>query len=268
MERNIKEINEKLNEMQEAWFNDIAKKIYDSYTETKYSLSSPFYSRLLNNHNNNKRIVMIVGQEVGAWSEYKENDKWNNPEKSSRWSAYWTLLKQGKTIENIKSIMDIDDDFTSKKHKNSPFWNFINKFDGNKYTIFWTNLDKVHSNSFLTSYSKKSNDFYIFKDKLKELNEKFIYNNKELSILQHEIEIVKPDIVIFTTGSNNVYVSSMEKALDIKLNYAPTYSKQHTNLNDALKVIENTNYFWTYHPKFLSISGLWYNVIDEIKKHI
>ena len=98
------------------------------------------------------------------------------------------------------------------------------------------------------------------------LNEKISPYN--MSLLQIEIDILKPDIVIFAVGPNNPYFRALHYAFDLNegtLNdYFPTAENPCKEISQILGL--DMPAYWTYHPNFLSRNGLFKRVIEEITR--
>ena len=81
------------------------------------------------------------------------------------------------------------------------------------------------------------------------LNQKLPHSNKTL--LQKEIEVLKPNAIVFITGPS--YVVTMEKALGLRENtlaeYKPTIDNGCVDITNIVHTEIPT--FWTYHPRFI-----------------
>ena len=84
-------------------------------------------------------------------------------------------------------------------------------------------------------------------------------------MLENEIDIVKPDMVLFVTGPN--YKESMEYQLS---NYKEIFGDNIPNINKEDNEIVDGNekdgikYFWTYHPVYLSRIKMKDKVIEAL----
>lgn len=241
MERDINNINAKLRECQAEWFNNICKpwlakggeRPEDMKNWTKscfgeiaeYSFSQPFFTGV---NDIKKPLIMIVGQETNGWGDISEfsidvgEAKWNINNSQER-----TIYYLKKNIELSVST--------------STFWKFIIELKKeHRFSLCWNNLDKIHyiiHNA--TKRKRDTNCIKLYSNDEKTLNNK-IGSNKTL--MQQEIDIIKPDLIIFLTGPN--YKDSMETALQIKLAKIPDKN------NEPIVAIDK-NKIWTYHPSFL-----------------
>lgn len=114
--------------------------------------------------------------------------------------------------------------------------------DENDINVCWNNIDKVY-------YSRGNSDY---KGTLTYEGEEYLsapYGVREdkKSLLQREIEIAKPDALLFVTGPQ--YYISMAKAFNI----SPNVLKGKLNKNSRIVDIRSDlgidiPAFWTYHP--------------------
>lgn len=165
----------------------------------------------------------------------------------------------GYETEAKKSMLFTLEFQSNRFYDNAPFFSFpysfcasINDCDNEKYSkksyLAWVNLIEF---SFETS-SKKP------------LNEKAqsIIDN-EFNILEEEIKIINPDIVLFLTGPNyDNYIKNQLKGVEFKTveNY---HIRQFARVeHEALP----KNSFRIYHPVYLRRSGLESEYLERLKK--
>jgi len=177
--------------------------------------------------------VMIFGQETNDWGNDFQND-----------------------IEYIQSIYD---GFFTTKHCFSyagQFWNGISRFlkkldEKNKekpIEFIWNNVVKIGK-----SGGKGMPPEYIYQ-----------IEKNHFSILSKEIEILKPNIVLFLSGPYRDYI------LRNQFENIEFESIENYGLKQLAKVkLENVEYaFRTYHPNYLwrvGINNYFDTIIDEIK---
>lgn len=264
-----KNVNKLLLEEQKYWVDNILRDYWNiiinnemSCTPTNKILSHPFYMGLTDEYINNldvKKRVMIVGQEamgygllcdgtakygfVASCNPKKCEESTNEPQNSQEWAKAY-LIKQLQKI-NIplpacykKAI----------KSNSSPFWKFLRTLNDN-FVLCWNNLDKVYFAEIgkLSEKAEERLSVPYSKD-----------NEKEKSLLQREIEIADPDMVVFVTGPK--YCKSMSVAFGLKNNKLkdkiPSSTNILTDITETINVKSHTtkNYipiYWTYHPNFL-----------------
>ena len=87
----------------------------------------------------------------------------------------------------------------------------------------------------------------------------FEYKGKKISLVKREIEIARPDVVIFATGPS--YALSMAIALDYEYPKKPINSIKNIHLRqaDPVKELDSIKLddkiikvLWTYHPGYLT----------------
>lgn len=254
MFESVKEINKtnsNLIEMENTWYNTVAKDYVEKYNN-KYltkQLSLPFYPGLSLNCVG-KKIVMIVGQETRNHGLYQKYDK--------KW--------QNSSLEVINWAIETTEKNISSQNGRSHFWNCVRDVYKCGLFPYWTNIDKFHK------YNKEYTVALTGKQEVK-FNEAFLFNGKKQSIIQHEIDIVQPDLIVFLTG--NDYCKTMAKALynenkSYLIEKAPDFDKKKFV---CLNIKNNILTLWTHHPRTmqrekLNTNGNWGGIIDEIKLYL
>ena len=224
------EVNQKLLKLFESKWEAV-NKVYDALQEEEewavlhLVCVPPNYEKM-------KYKILIVGQENNGY---------------------------GYETEPKKSMLFTLDFQSNRYYDNAPFFSFpysfcasINDCDNEKYSkksyLAWVNLKEF---SFETS-SKKP------------LNEKAqnIIDN-EYNILEEEIKIINPDIVLFLTGPYyDYYIEKQLKGVEFKTveNYG---IRQFARVeHEALP----KNSFRIYHPVYLRRRGLENNYLEKLKK--
>lgn len=268
-------------------------------------ISCPFCIGLTDDYVNcgDKIRVMIVGQEArgfGRWSEkWKgKNDIWNE---SAEANDGWT--PKGFQ-EWAVAFMDSQIDRSEKyKKENWPFWDFFRAFkDLKDVELCWNNVDKVYYGNAggqdNEGNKKKQNDRGTLTYKAETvLSKPFAAGNGEtLSLLQREIKIANPDVIVFAIGPN--YALSLDVALGISSDKdwdemtesaLPKKSSEVSDIFDNTrphpdrdkcvvrngKIQEAVNKLfehkevatlWTYHPNYLRLKKIFDDAVEAINK--
>lgn len=251
-------INKSLLEKQRKWEEECYKPLKEVYenNEAKLGKISCAFSFGVSDHyvNANKK-VMIIGQEAnGHTFDYK---KWG----LNSWQT-WAISYLERQV-----YKEHTDDLG---YNRSPFWRFFRKFEKSGYAPCWNNLDKVRRYICVDekdwvesklSYDEQNSD-------REKLNAK-IFDGK--SLLQKEIEIASPDIIVFIVGPNNPYYHALGLAffdgdrVDSKLEEVyPKHSEKDCCQEFSKMLGLNVPTYWTYHPNFLSRNGLFNKVVGKI----
>ncbi|WMJ22907.1 hypothetical protein RBG61_13080 [Paludicola sp. MB14-C6] len=215
------EVNKLLKSIYEKWYETVFIKTV-CYNNANYS--NPLYIKCTEAYAKAKNKVMIIGQEThGTW--FKD-------------------LAKDNDIEILQNLYHnyLTNDYASNA---SPFWKFANEFRmENEFNIIWNNITKVN---FCNSESCK-----IEQDIADKLNSDF----NSLTLLEHELTVLKPDYVILLCGP--YYSESIATALNLsntKL-VAPNSNQQITEINPLTinQRIQTSikKLLWTYHPNALS----------------
>ncbi|TXJ31488.1 hypothetical protein EPJ69_07585 [Brachyspira aalborgi] len=224
------EVNQKLLKLFESKWEAV-NKVYDALQEEEewavlhLACVPPNYEKM-------KYKILIVGQENNGY---------------------------GYETEPKKSMLFTLDFQNGRYYDNAPFFSFpysfcasINDCDNEKYSkksyLAWVNLKEF---SFETS-SKKP------------LNEKAqnIIDN-EYNILEEEIKIINPDIVLFLTGPYyDYYIEKQLKGVEFK-------TIENYGIRQFARVEHKSlpkNSFRIYHPVYLRRRGLENNYLEKLKK--
>ena len=248
----FEDMNKKLCEAVEMWVKEKLKPyIDDNKTDCdkdgryvgenigKHStyLSCPFYMGVTEDYalRTKSRRVMIIGQEARHYGIWKDNrtDFGYQPNESQEWAIDY-LLCQIKT-PNINSRFKIN-------YNKSRFWQAVRELYNNDINVCWNNLDKVY-------YSRGNSDYKgTLTYKAEEyLSAPFCVDADKKSLLQREIEIAKPDALLFITGPS-YYIS-----MAVVFGLSPQKLKGRLDINN--KIVDITSdlgidipAYWTYHP--------------------
>ena len=258
-------INKELLVYQRKWFDEIVKHwIDESRTNSKkkkyflrhndteeFSFAEPFFTSLYK-ADDLLPIVMFVGQETNGWGDYidfkQTIEEKGIDEAITNSQAFVSAFTKNNVVDRNKKLKKQG----SKAYDSHAFWNFIRAFyDGtnNKIRVVWTELDKIH-------YACFPDDKCI---KLWEKDESMlsaeVLDGK--SMLMWEIELIRPDLVVFLTGPS--YAHSMETAIGHDI------IKKPTNEDSIQKFkISGIQCIWTYHPNSLCRQGLWDKVLADL----
>lgn len=188
-------------------------------------LSSPFFIQIPNYYFNQQYKLMIIGQQTNGWS---------NSENS------------------ITGIINGYKEFNLGEHyRSTPFWDFIRKIELNlhidPYQIVWCNLNRCDYN-----YGRPESDIEA------ELLRCF-------PGLIDEIQIVKPDVLIFLTGP--MYDDLIFKSLG-ETDFKPIQGFDPNNFCQAVNKDFPFHSYRTYHPKYLRMKGMEAEITNAISTRV
>lgn len=187
-----------------------------------------------------KPLLMYVGQEDLNGDSYKTQE----------WVRKYQIVQK---IEN-------NDILPEEKVRRSPFWDFYRKLGDMGYNSLWNNLDK-----FLYADHKT----HLFPEDATILSA--AYGLERLSVLQREINLLKPSVIMFAIGPRKKYRVSLASAFSLNgkslRKHKPTIKNCVNDISDVLG-LENTIVLWTYHPNYLRRKGMEITALNEIKQLI
>ena len=254
---NVKEWIKKRNKEKDLNKETALKKWLDRNLKTdKYFISEPFFFGIPEYEDKDKPLIMVVGQETDLYGNIENIIDKNggvieeNIIKSQSWVTEVTRhLNNTNYPPKWKSYTTTndEDEIYLKKHSFFLFLIALSK----KYNVCWNNLDKIHYTAEIDvvdynngKLKKKEKAVTLYVKDEKTLFGQQIDNGKTL--LESEIDIVKPDMVLFVTGPN--YKESMEYQMGELFNKKPNGEE---NLIVEAKA-GDIKYYWTYHPMYLS----------------
>jgi hypothetical protein len=177
--------------------------------------------------------LMICGQETNSWNhQFHDN--------------------QQSIIDNYKSFFNDGECWAY----GGQFWNGVSRFGSllqakyadKKIKLVWNNIVKIG----------KYNDKGFPPDYIYEIE------REHFSVIKEELEIIKPNIVLFLTGPNYDGIIHDNFGLLEKQNLAPFSTRQISKLK-----LEGVDFaFRTYHPNYLwrnNIDSYFNRIIEEIK---
>lgn len=267
---NAQRFNEqKLGRAQAKWKAQCYEKVLEG---NEGIISCPFRFGVPVDFIESKKTVMLVGQEArGLTCDYETWDSLSKQESidddgeivSTCDYAKWSIPRMQKwVIEYTERQLGIGE-HKEIAFNGSPFWRFARALKANGYFPCWNNLEKITQYNGATEHRLKCDDEgYAWRRILNEKVSPF-----DQSLLQREIELTKPDIVVFVIGPKDPYWSSLAYAFDIDkyiiADHRPTPDMPCVDITNCLGLNMPRTY-WTFHPQFLSRNGLFKRVIEEI----
>lgn len=224
-------VEQKLKEIYDGW--DMGSKAEDNGYSSMFRMGFP--EEYIDSQ---RPLLMYVGQECLRC----------NKEKTQAWvRLYQEVQSAEKRITN---------DWFSEETNRSPFWNFYRRLADLGFDVLWNNLDKFHPQNSQRLSKKDSVRF----------NQP--YGKEMRSVLQREIELVKPKVIVLAVG-NGKYISAIAAAFSVcedKLKEcAPKVDRHIVEISSVVKV-ENARVFWTYHPAYLQRKHHYYDVLKIIER--
>jgi len=196
----------------------------------KRTISFPLLIKPFPDYFHAKVKLMIVGKETYSWPA-SENLK---------------CLRDGIVNPNVVELL-LRNYYYFKlgEGRQSPFWQFCRKlnvkFNKSDKAFIWNNISKVDENRSTPKW-----------DILKALSA-----NDSFPIILNEIELLKPNVIVFLTGSMpESHLKNVFKGLEI----APLTSDVYRMIHPALPY----HSYKTNHPKSLRMKGTFNNVIEFI----
>jgi len=220
-------MNKKLNDLYQSNWAILSDKLNEIMNDD--SLKQKPTNPLLLNVNEKKYInsdikVLILGQETNNWGD--------------------------NFCDSINETLEIYNDFYNSGYATNSygghFWNGFNrfgsllenKFQNKKISYLWSNVIRIGASGRNLNYPEN----YIYKIETATFN-----------ILEKELEILKPDIILFISGPN--YDNNIRKILkDVEfINCDEGFTKRQIA---KLKFKNHKNIFRTYHPNYLWRKGI------------
>jgi hypothetical protein len=237
----IYKMKNKLKEMYNEYFVNHAKEL-----EEERNFSRPFLMNVKEDYIKSSKKVMIVGQETFGW-----------------YGTYEQFLNEKDSVEITQKIYDKFLENCSNDY-NSPFWNFFNELKkvNSDASIIWNNVFKFETVDYLNTPEALNNKYGLSSlSKMK----KYRYLIDKIKALQKdvfikELDILKPDVVIFLTGHpyDSLFMDWQFK--DISIFYQSIEEAENQGI-DKWKLGQFRNdhlplkTFRTYHPNYLRRSS-------------
>ena len=213
-------INKKLNKLYSSKWNDFLKMQKILTDDNILNYSSPLLMYCWEDEYKacNKKILFI-GQETNSWFECGSN----------------------LTKDSLNDTISKYEEFCLAEGYNSPFWRFVKElnrqFNNSDYCFMWTNVNKFGQHG-----AEGRPDYRVL-----ELETQYF------NILKEELDILKPDAVVFLTGPN--YDNDIINKLgDTEFTECTEYTTRE------FAQVKNKNLpkksYRIYHPNYLSRSKL------------
>lgn len=231
-----KTIESSLMSIYKEWEEEVLSAFLKVNSGNKYS--KPFVN-LSGFESNDRKKILIIGQEARDFFN-AEGDE--SMEFISEYINNFTKIQ----LENKNHTM----------YLTSPFWRFFRELSTTN-NVLWGNLDKIHK--------------YIDNRTAALSVEEEIFLHKPLkkygkSLIMLEIEILKPDMIIFLVGPS--YRKSLFYALGFEtLNFEDKITPSNPVQSIDIENIDS-KIIWTYHPKYLIMSKNYNSVLDTIKNKL
>ncbi len=215
-------MEKELRELYEKWSDEIVSKC-SALLGKEYS--NPYYVSIPENWENSPQRIMIVGEEgYGEWGCGKKYGQ--------------TPQDPPYTIKSIEQLQEYNSWVIKTKKSSSkltPFWRRFNKILDLGFPCIWNNLDKIHSTI------KRSK----LKYKLSNGEEQLLHITPT-KILQKEIEILKPTIVIFFGWYSIALRAELPKVFEL----FDKDRKSHKDKNIHKVELDKITYIFTNHPRW------------------
>ena len=162
-----------------AWESIV--EVYRLYEDRE--LTMPHLVRAPDRYNDQRSRLMVVGQQTGGWHEQHDVSS-VNPSKLMNWHSEFDLAE-------------------NKKVKKSPFWQIAHKINtalnvSTPPAFIWSNLIKLAERQKAGGkYGKPTTEI---RDAI-----------REARLLQLELEILKPNVVVFFTGPTGYYTWELKQ---------------------------------------------------------
>lgn len=169
-------------------------------------------------------LLMYVGQEDLNGDSYKTQE--------------W--VRKYQTIQRTEN----NDMLPEEKVRRSPFWDFYRKFGDMGHNCLWNNLDK---------FLKADHKTHLSGEEAANFNAP--YGEDGISILQREINLLKPNVIVFAIGPKWKYIASLGATFSVNpsllYTHRPTRQCCVTDISSVLG-LRDAVALWTYHPNYLS----------------
>lgn len=230
--------------MAQTAINQQLQDVYEDYLDHFYGqtwngpISSPLLMHVFDEYTTVDQKIMFVGQETHSWGSAE-----TKPTASTLQEGYRNFdLGKKANYGPIKGL----------RYLTSHFWNFsrnyyhrMNQKAAPKTNGFlWTNISKFDSGATTPSYELQKQ------------------NERGFELLKKELDITKPDVIVFLTGSK--YDGWIDKL------FSP--AQEPLMSNGLLYKLSSADHclpkiaFQTKHPRTLCFEKQYRNVLDEMEK--
>lgn len=236
MQITLNKIETRLKAIYDTWKIGVAKECSSEYSAMfRMGFPDEFIT-------NEKPLMMYVGQECLNCHQ----------DKTQEW------IRRYQTVQLTKQKIVFNNEVLSTNC--SPFWHFYRKLSTLGYNVVWNNLDKFHP---------KDKQRLSKRDSI-EINAPYFQNGENLSLLQREIALLNPNVIVLSIGKGK-YTASLASALGIDVSllydYEPTPDNPIHEISSILH-LDACRVFWTYHPAYLQRIRKYPEVISVIKESI
>ncbi|RGP11882.1 hypothetical protein DXB27_20575 [Parabacteroides gordonii] len=183
-------------------------------------------------YNNADLKVMVFGQETNGWEHQV--------------CPIVTPVEQSSEIIDItvKGFMDYYRKFLDGWGINSPFWHYLKRIQNTlsvslpdkTIEIVWNNIYKIGNKE-----KGKNRPVKLIRD----------FENGYFNLIREEIEILKPDVIIFLTGPN--YENRVKKIFPI-VSSIPLVSSIRQEELSKFQFENGVSAYRTSHPNYLQLS--------------
>lgn len=204
-----------------------------------------------------KRRILYYGQECLSMSKEKTTD----------WIRKYQLVQRAE--RELPGF--------NEKPNYSPFWRFyraIYKSQAGNAAVLWGNLNKLHLTDPADKSSSPRDRQGIARKSLEPIRDLNVlralsspYGSDSRSVIQREIEVLQPTLIVFAIGPKSRYITSLAAAFGVLpeavARLKPTKADPAKRMEAALSVAVPV--IWTYHPAYLSRIQGFDSVIDAIR---
>ncbi len=239
---NCRELQANLN----ALYDKIPRS-YPSFLEDKNNLNGPFLVRVTQEYMDSAKKIVIVGKETNGWLSFKE-----------------FCASEDSLCRFLKEYCDFSFGVKCRGPFRNVFREIARRCSETDKSVIWLNLLMFDYNGKSVLYARQEVKAFVLQI--------------QAQLFVEQLNLLRPDAVVFFTGINSLYDSLLRE------NYYPKIIFHDVNLfednpNSAKEITESKMYlhrlrhgllppltFRTYHPGFLYRQGR--NVKNRVIDHI
>ena len=237
--------NKVLRDVQREWMENIVDQYVEQNGDSVFSY--PFFFGIPEAFEN-QPCVMIVGQEPDGFDAYSRD---LDVENLQQWVIDYLLVQLRERESTRERGLLIN---------NSPFWRAFRLMKGLGQCVCWNNIDKIHRIG-----PDRETQALTLKDE-EMLNQPYGQDNK--SLLQHEIEIIRPDGVWMAVGPDREDDIEISFGLPRGTLRAYRPCKEHWLFEIGKELKVDIPVFWTYHPAYLGRLGVLSCCVEHINEKL
>ncbi|MBQ7318939.1 MAG: hypothetical protein IJW97_01995 [Clostridia bacterium] len=221
------DINSELLALQREWERQVVEPIMECNDPAH--LSRPYCMGLSEEYLTSDRRIMIVGQETKGWGTY--TDDWPAPMIQS-----WSIGYLRRQLWGIGA----------DEYNRSPFWRLFRLLDRAGLVPCWNNIDKLQ---------RPIDGKTVRLTREQETQLCCRYGEEQQSLIEREIALCRPDVILFATGPQYCYPMACSFGVEEGelWRYRPTKERLLVDVTAVLGL--HVPAFWTYHPAYLSRKG-------------